>query len=338
MTALSGRRAALRKGTSVVAAALLMLLASSPGRAQQHKATLSSILAPNHMITRAYQMFADKVAQKTNGAVAIKVAHSAQLGGIKETADDLIAGNLEFAMINNAAIGALYPRAMLFDLPFVFRDNEHMKKVVRGPIGTQLYQEFADKTGMMVLMAGMADGPRSVWNRVRPIQHPDDLKGMKLRVMESSLMIDTFRALGAVPQPMPFPDVYMAAKQGVIDGAETPPAGLLTMKAPELAKYYSFTNHFSLPVELGMNVRWFKSLSPAHQQAILAAADEARAWYDGEYTKDEQASLAAAKKAGMVINEVADLNEFRKRVKPVYDKYLERVGGQAALDKVQAVR
>ncbi|MCC2675435.1 MAG: Bacterial extracellular solute-binding protein family 7, partial [Ramlibacter sp.] len=94
MTALSGRRAALRKGTSVVAAALLMLLASSPGRAQQHKATLSSILAPNHMITRAYQMFADKVAQKTNGAVAIKVAHSAQLGGIKETADDLIAGNL----------------------------------------------------------------------------------------------------------------------------------------------------------------------------------------------------------------------------------------------------
>ena len=337
MTALFGRRAVMRKATSIFAATMLPL-AYAPVWAQQHKATLSSILAPNHMITRAYQMFADKVAQKTNGAVAIKVAHSAQLGGIKETADDLIANNLEFAMINNAAVGALYPRAMLFDLPFVFRDNEHMKKVVRGPIGTQLYQEFADKTGMMVLMSGMADGPRSVWNRVRPILRPDDLKGMKLRVMESSLMIDTFRALGAVPQPMPFPDVYMAAKQGVIDGAETPPAGLLAMKAPELAKYYSFTNHFSLPVELGMNVRWFKSLPPAYQQAILSAADEARAWYDDEYTKDEQASLAAAKKDGMIINEVTDLNEFRTRVKPVYDKYLERVGGQAAVDRVQAVR
>lgn len=337
MTSLLGRRAALRRATSIFAATVLPL-AVSPSWAQQHKATLSSILAPNHMITRSYQMFADKVAQKTNGAVAIKVAPSAQLGGIKETADDLIAGNLEFAMINNAAIGALYPRAMLFDLPFVFRDNEHMKKVVRGQIGTQLYQEFADKTGMMVLMAGMADGPRSVWNRLRPITRPDDLKGMKLRVMESSLMIDTFRALGAVPQPMPFPDVYMAAKLGVIDGAETPPAGLLAMKAPELAKYYSFTNHFSLPVELGMNVRWFKSLSLAHQQAILAAADEARAWYDAEYTNDEQASLAAAKKDGMIINEVTDLNEFRTRVKPVYDKYLERVGGQAAVDRVQAVR
>jgi tripartite ATP-independent transporter DctP family solute receptor len=306
--------------------------------AKEYKATFAGILAPNHLLTRAYSMFAEKVAEKTGGAVKIRVAHSGQLGGIKETADDVIAGNLEFAQLNNAALGPLYPPAMLFDLPFIFRDNEHMKKVVRGPIGTQIYDAFTDKTGMIIIMAGMADGPRSVWNRVRPISKPDDLKGMKLRVMESSLMIDTFRVLGAVPQPMPFPEVYMAAKQGVIDGAETPPAGLIAMKAPELAKYYSFTNHFSLPAMAGMNAKWFKSLPAPYQKAILDSAQEARAWYDQEYTKDEQAALAEAKKEGMLVNEVADIGEFRKRMQPVYEKYLVRVGGQGMIDKVQAVK
>ena len=306
--------------------------------AKEYQATFAGILAPSHLLTRAYALFADQVAQKTGGAVKIRLAHSGQLGGIKETLDDTIAGNLEFVQLNNAALGPLYPQAMLFDLPFIFRDNEHMKKVVRGSIGTQIYDGFTEKTGVIVLMAGLADGPRSVWNRVRPVTRPDDMKGMKLRVMESSLMIDSFKALGAVPLPMPFPEVYMAAKQGVIDGAETPPAGLIAMKAPELAKYYSFTNHFSLPAMAGVSAKWFKALPPQYQAAIRESADEARAWYDQEYSKDEDAALAQAKKDGMVVNEVADIAEFRVRMRPVYEKYLSRVGGQAMIDRVQAVR
>ena len=327
---------------AIVAVASIGLVATSGALAQaqakEFNATFAGILAPNHLLTRAYTLFAEKTAEKTQGAIRIRIAHSGQLGGIKETIDDLIAGNLEFAQINNAAVGALFPRAMLFDLPFVFRDNEHMKKVVRGPIGTQIYQDFADRSGMMILMAGLADGPRSVWNRLRPINRPEDLKGMKLRVMESTLMIDTFRTLGAVPQPLPFPEVYRAATQGVIDGAETPPAGLLAMKAPELAKYYSFTNHFSLPAAAGVNLKWFRALPPTHQKAILEAAGEARAWYDAEYTRDEERALAQAKKDGMLVNEVSDIAEFRARTKAVYDKYLDRVGGQAMIDRVQAVR
>ena len=94
---------------------------------------------------------------------------------------------------------------MLFDLPFLFRDNEHMKRVVRGPIGQQVYAELERKTGIKLLMTGLPDGPRSVWNSRRAVRTPDDMKGIKLRVMQGPLLVDTFRALGAIPTPMPFP-------------------------------------------------------------------------------------------------------------------------------------
>lgn len=323
-----------------VATVAVVVAAPLPLAAQQPKveATFAGILAKDHLITRAYQEFADRVRAKTQGGLSIRVVPAGQMGGIKETVEATMAGNLEFTQVNNAALGNFYSRTMLFDLPFIFRDNDHMKKVVRGELGTQIYAGFEQKTGMKIVMAGMADGPRSVWNSVRPVSKPADMKGMKLRVMESPIMISTFQSLGAIPTPMPFPEVYMAAKQRVIDGAETPPAGLLAMKAPEVAKYYSLTKHFALPAAAGVNVKWFRSLPPAYQTAILEAANEARAWYDAAYDADEKAALDAAVKQGMVVNDVASMEEFRAAVNKVYDEYRERVGGDAMIKAVLDTR
>ena len=320
-----------------VGAALLAALAlPPPGAAAQAKieATLASPNAVTFLIVRAESMFAAKVAELTNGGLTIKVVTDGQLGGQKENIEAVLAGNLEFAQVNNAVLGTVYPNTQLFDLPFVFRDNTHMRHVVRGPIGQQIYTEYADKTGMALLMAGLADGPRSVWNRTRAVRSPTDLKGMKLRVMEAPIMVDTFRALGAIPTPMPFPDVYMAAKQGVIDGAETPPSGLIDVKAPEVAKYYSLTKHFAMPSAVGVNVKWLNSLPQSYRDAITAAAAAASAWYDGVYDADNIAAVATVTKEGMVVNEVDDMQAFRDAVRPVYEKYADKVGGMKMIQAV----
>lgn len=303
---------------------------------QKIEATLASVNAVN-IIVKGEMLFAQKVGEKTNGNLVIKVVYGGALGGMKENFEAIMAGNLELAQVNNAFLGTLYPGTMLFDLPFIFRDNEHMKHVVRGPVGQQVYGELEKKTGIReILMTGLADGPRSVWNRRRAVRTPEDMKGMKLRVMESPLMVDTFKALGAIPTPMPFPEVYMAAKQGVIDGAETPPFGVIEMKASEIAKYYSLTKHFAMPSGVGVNAKWFNALPAEYQRAMLEAADEARAWYDAEFEAINVAALKEMKQQGMEVNEVGDFEQFRKTVKSVYDKYADRVGGwkmiQAVLD------
>ena len=300
------------------------------------EAALSSPNSPEIILVRAETLLIKRVTEKTNGDLTIKLMHSGQLGGMKENFESIMAGNLEIAQVNNAFLANLYPGTMLFDLPFLFRDNEHMKRVVRGPIGQQVYAELERKTGIKLLMTGLPDGPRSVWNRRRAVRTPDDMKGIKLRVMQGPLMVDTFRALGAIPTPMPFPEVYMAAKQGVIDGAETPPFGVVEVKAHEVAKYYSLTKHFAMPSALGVQAKWFNGLPKEYQQALLEAADEARAWYDVQYDAENVAAFDEMKRRGMEVNDVANPQQFRDAVKPVYDKYADQVGGwkliQAVID------
>jgi tripartite ATP-independent transporter DctP family solute receptor len=308
----------------------------STAAAQKVEATLASVNSPAYINPRMQMIFIQKVAEKTNGQLTIKWVGSGQLGGLKENLEAIIGGNLELCGVNNANLAPLYPNTMLFDFPFIFRDYEHMKKVVRGPIGQQIYGEFEQKTGIKLIMTGLPDGARSIWNRRRPVLSPDDVKGLKLRVMEAPLMVDTFRALGAIPTPMASTEVYMAAKQGVIDGAEWGPLGIIEQKSYETAKYYTLTKHFNMPGSVGMSAKWFNGLKPEYQKAIMEAAEEARVWFDKEFDADEARALAEVKKRGMEIVENPDIERFRTAVKPVYEKYADKVGGwkmiQAVLD------
>ena len=159
----------------------------STAAAQKVEATLASVNSAAYINPRMQMLFIQKVAEKTNGQLTIKWVGSGQLGGLKENLEAVIAGNLEMCGVNNANLAPLYPNTMLFDFPFIFRDYDHMKKVVRGPIGQQVYSDFEQKTGIKLIMTGLPDGARSIWNRRRPVLSPDDVKGLKLRVMEAPL-------------------------------------------------------------------------------------------------------------------------------------------------------
>jgi len=302
---------------------------------QKTEATDALVMFPGQIVYRAHELFAQKVAEKTKGGLTIKLVGSGQMGGIKENLEAIQAGNLEIAFMNNANLSTLHPNTMLFDLPFIFRDNDHMMRVVRGPIGKQVYAEYEKKTGVKLLMTGMMDGERSVWNAKRPVRTPEDVKGMKVRVMENPIMVDTFRALGALPTPMPSTEMYMAAKQGVIDGGELPPTSTLMQKLYEPAKYYSYTRHFNMPASAAVSAKWFFGLPAEYQKAVLEAAVEAVAWHDKMFAQDEQEAVEKLKSFGMQFN-TADQAAFQKMMKPVYDKYADKVGGwkmiQAVID------
>ena len=331
--ALSRRQSLLR----ATIGAALPFLPSLQARAQTRiEATLASVNGPDYINPRMQMVFIEKVKQRTNGGLAIKWVGNGQLGGLKENLEAIIAGNLEMCGVANANLGPLSPGPMLFDLPFVFRDYDHMKKVVRGPIGEQIYKDFEAKTGIKLIMTGLPDGARSIWNRQRPVRTPADVKGLKLRVMQSPLLVDAFALLGAIPAPMSSTEVYMAAKQGVIDGAEWGPLGMIEQKSYETAKYYTLTKHLNSPGSVAIGAKWFAGLPKTHQDAIMVSAEEARAWFDAQFDTEEAAALVDVRKRGMEIIETPDLAPFVAAVRPVYDKYADRVGGwkmiQAVLD------
>jgi tripartite ATP-independent transporter DctP family solute receptor len=326
------RRTLLRSGVAGLFAGV-----ATARTAAATRATFASVNTAAYINPRMQLRFIEEVRTRTNGELDINWVGSGQLGGIKENLEAIIVGNLEFCGVANSNLGPLYPPAQLFDLPFLFRDTAHMVKVVRGPIGEAIWRGVEAKTGIKLIMTGLPDGARSVWNSKRPVRTPADIKGLKLRVMQAPMMIDTFVALGAIPAPMASTDVYMAARQGVIDGAEWGPLGMIEQKSYEEAKYYTLTQHLNPPGSVAMSAAWYNTLPRSQQEIILGAADHARDWFDATFAKEENEALAMVKAKGVEVIEHPDLAPFIAAVKPVYEKYASQVGGWDTIKAVMEV-
>lgn len=326
----------LGKTARVLAAtALISALNLLPAQAQQtFDATLATVNSPDFLTVQAMQKFIDLSREKTNGGVNFNLAANGQMGSQKETYEQVMGGIIEAAHVSGSVFGASLPELQLLQLPFLYRDNPHMIRVVSGEIGQGLYDKLEEVTGVKVLMLALADGPRSVWNNVRPIRTPADMNGLTIRVPENPIMLDTFQALGSLPTPMPFGEVYMAAKQGVIDGGESPPYALGEFRAWEVGKYFSLDKHTSGHAVLAINSDWYHSLPDEYQAALEQASAEAVTWFNAELEKANDQAMADAASHGMEVNDVDDIDAFREAVAPVYAKYAPVVGGEAAIQAV----
>lgn len=216
-------------------------------------------------------------------------------------------------------------------LPFIWRDLDHQHAVLDGPVGERLMKalETSGYTGLAFFDAGF----RSITTRVGPVRKPEDLKGLKIRVMESKPLVDTITAFGAVAVPMGQSDVYVALQQKVIDGWENNEPTVLSFNMQEVAPYFSYTRHTSIPDIMVMSKRLFDSLPPAYQKAVLEAARETvpyqrQIWAD--YIGDAVAQLEAK---GMKFNEVDDIKAFQNKVLHIYKEYEPVVGR----DVIQAI-
>jgi tripartite ATP-independent transporter DctP family solute receptor len=319
-----------------ILAALIALLTVLPAQAKK-TLKLATVTPDHHAYTKGAQEFASLVEEGTNGEVVIKVYGGGQLGkGERELLEGLQLGTIDLAVTATGPVSNFSEDMGVVDLPFLFTGNEHVDKVLDGPIGRSLLDglEKADIKGL----AFFENGFRNFTNSKRSLRKPEDFKGLKFRTMENPVHLASVRQLGAQAVPMSWGEVYTSLQTGVIDGQENPVAIVFAFKLSEVQKYLSLTGHFYSPAPLSMSLRKFKGLKPEHQKVILDAALKAAA-YERKLIRDNEAKqLAALKEQGMVVSEV-DKAIFVEAMAQVYDEFGKKYPGwQAVLKQIRATK
>ena len=315
---------------SGAAALFLSGLAQPTIAASDTTIRVASVTGPSHVHNVALRWFADRVAAR-DVDLNIEVLDGAQLGGERDYIEGMLLGSIQMAQVSTAPVAGFIPEFDLFSLPYLIRDTAHFKAVVSGPVGTK-FSEMAEARGFKIL-AWFDNGYRNMFNKVRPIVTPDDLSGLKIRVMESSLMVNTVNAMGGSATPMSYSELYTALEQGVLDGGENAAGNVLNDRFYEVSGYYSLTQHFRPPGIVAISLKTWNGLS-AEQQAVLT--EEAAALQDYEIAlaaEDGAAAIEDLRAKGMEINE-ADTAAFRERMGPVYEDFIAQHGAEV-LEAVQ---
>ncbi|MCX5906313.1 MAG: DctP family TRAP transporter solute-binding subunit [Deltaproteobacteria bacterium] len=276
---------------------------------------------PYDMTARKFGSFIEKY---TNGKYKVNVFPNNQLGSEREMVKNLTMGSMDLAVITNAVIGAFVSANMALDLPFIFPEREVAHAVLDGPVGEVLLSKL-EKLQIKGL-AFSEGGFRHMINNARPINTPEDTKGIKFRVMQTPIYIGMFQALGSNAVPMPWGEVYTAVQQKVIDGLEIPIPVIYTSKYYEIVKYLSLTSHTYSPLIVMCAEQRWKKLSASDKESFKRAAQEA-ARYERNAMKDiVGSSLQKIKDGGMIVNEVPNKKPFQEAVKSLYKKFEGEIG------------
>jgi tripartite ATP-independent transporter DctP family solute receptor len=267
----------------------------------------------------------NKLEKATNGRLTFQMFPAMQLGGEKEMIEQAQVGALQIARISVGPMGPVVDELNVFNMPFVFRDEAHMRKVIDGPIGKEMLDKLTASSARLVALGWMDAGTRNVYAK-KPVTKPADLKGMKIRMMGNPLFVDTMNAMGGNGISMGFGELFQALQTGVVDGAENNPPTIVTHKHHEVAKVYSLTGHLIIPeIFVFSKVSWDK-LSKADQDLILKLSREAQLEQRGLWDKMTKESEEKLKAAGMQFVKV-DKDAFYKATQPVRDKYGAKYAG-----------
>jgi tripartite ATP-independent transporter DctP family solute receptor len=245
------------------------------------------------------------------------------LGGEREVIEGLQLGTIDLAIVSTGATLNFVPKTGVFDIPFLFRDLAHARKVLDSDIGQQMLGEFP-KRGLVALAWG-EQGFRHLTNNVRPVATPADAKGLKIRTTENPIHIAAFRQLGILATPMAWPEVATALQQGTIDGQENPLSVIVSAKLSQLQKYLSLTAHVYGPALVLMSPNAYDALSKEDKEKFKAAGHDSAIAMRSYVDAIEKSGIDELKKQGMQINTV-DHAAFVKAVEPVYPQYYKQFG------------
>lgn len=324
------------KHLKVTLAALLASAAlTGAAAAQDCEITLrSSDTHPDGYPTvEGVKAMAAEVKEKSGGRICIEVFPSSQLGEEKDTIEQTQFGVIDMVRASFGTFNDIVPETQLFSLPYLFRSEDHMHKVMDGPIGEELGQAFEGKD--LVALAYYDGGARSFYNSQKPIQSIDDLQGMKFRVMQNDVFVDMMSALGANATPMPYGEVYSAIQTGVIDGAENNFPSYDSSGHAEVAKYFTLDQHLMVPELVAMSKTSWDKLSPEDQAILREAARNSatvqrQLWADQEAASEQKVIDAGAE----VVKEI-DKQPFIDAMGPVYEKYVTTPEAQDLVKRIQ---
>ena len=280
--------------------------------------------------------FKEAVEKSSGGSIQVQLYPNRQLGDEKQIMEGVRFGTVDAGIITNAVIAQIEPAFQINDLPFLFSSEAQAQKVLDGKLGEQLAGMLAKKN--ILLLGYMEGGFRQMINNKKPVGAPDDVKGVKYRVMQNPIYIEMFNSLGGAAVPMAWGETFTAVQQGTIDGLEIPVAVIDGSKMYEVTKFLSLTNHTYSVIELIISKRAFDKLTPDQQKAVVEAGKVATAQQRATSAANEKALLAGLEKKGMKVNSVGDVAAFRKAVQPIYDKARKDVGDPLVSQALDAVK
>ena len=275
----------------------------------------------DHPTSTGVKKFAELVAAKSGGKLTVKEFPSSQLGNELQQQSALQGGVQEMLVASTTSLAGIVKEFGLFDFPFLFSNARQADAMVDGPLGKMISGKLAEK-GVVVL--GFFDlGFRNVTNSKRPITKPEDLEGLKLRVIPNPVFLETFKTFKASPVPMPFAELYGALESKAVDGQENPYSVILSSKIYEVNKYVSGTNHVYATNPVQISKRFWDKLTPAEHKILQDAAIEAQNYQRVVSREAAGKAVAELKAKGMIHNEIspAEVARMRAEVKPIHDKF-----------------
>jgi tripartite ATP-independent transporter DctP family solute receptor len=323
-----------RRFLSFTALAVLALGISSCKQTEKHKVLkLAHGLEQVHPVHKAMVHMAETLKEKSNGQLEIEIYPSGQLGSEQQCVELLQIGSLAITKVSAAVLESFTNNFQVLGLPYIFTSREQGFKVLDGPIGDELLvsTEPFKIRGLCFYDAGY----RSFYNIKKPINHPDDLKGMKIRVMQSQTAMALVRAMGGSPTPIAWGELYTALQSGVVDGAENNPPSLYTSHHYEVCKYYSINEHTMVPDVLIISSVIWNKLNEQERKWLQEAADESVQVQRKLWAESEAESLAEVIKAGVQIN-YPDKAPFIEKVQPIFESYKSQPELYNLIKRIQA--
>ncbi|WP_205598525.1 TRAP transporter substrate-binding protein [Halomonas sp. NO4] len=280
-----------------------------------------NIHPPGYPNTEALEAFAERVAERTEGRIEPQVYNNAVLGDQPDAIEQTRNGALDFANFNMGPMGPIVNETNVLSLPFIFDSIDHMHEVMDGEIGQQFADALAEKN--LIALSWFDSGARSLYSTSRPVHTPEDVEGLKIRVMNNDLYVDMIEAMGGNATPMAYGEVYQSLTTGVLDGAENNYPSFESSNHFEVAKYYSLTEHLIIPECLCIAKASWESLSEQDQEIVREEAIKASEMQRELWVEGSQESREIVLDAGVEINEIEDKTPFQDLMEPVYAGFIE---------------
>ena len=268
--------------------------------------------------------FCEEIEKGTQNRYKCQQFPSGALGGEREMVEAVQLGTLDLVNTSTGPVGNFVPEVKVVDIPFLFRDYEHARKVLDGPIGQDLLSKFPAKG--LVALGWTENGFRHMTNNKHAIVKPADAAGLKMRTMENKVHMEGYRAFGIQPTPMAFPEVFGALQQGTVDGQENPIPVILASKFSQVQKHLSLTGHVYSPALLLTSPRLMAKLSDTDKKVFYEAAKKAAVAQRKKVNDDEASGIAQLEKDGMSVVKSVDGQSFRETLKPAYVSYAKEFG------------
>ena len=305
----------VRHATFALTSALALIAGTADARVNLK---LANALTEDHPTSVVLKQFAEEVEEKTGGEVRIRLFLNGVLGDEREVLEQLQNGAVDMTRVSAANLENFNPIYRAFNLPYIFRDQDHFYQVMSGPVAEEVYQ--ATKDSGFVGLTFFDSGARSFYTKTKAINTPEDLVGQKIRVINSNVSIRMVELMGGTPTPLPYGEIYTALQQGVIDGAENNPTALTIGRHGEVVKFYSEDEHQRIPDFLVIANASMDKLTDEQKTVVKEAAVHATETFRGLWDKAMADAVTEAEAEGVTFNK-PDPAPFRAKVQPLIDEF-----------------